>query len=233
MTIKAVFFDAAGTLMRPARRVGESYGVIAAKYGVVVSSAEISERFRACFEAAPRLAFPGAKRNELPALERDWWKRLVAEVFKPWATFTSFDDYFEELFSYFAAPDAWQLYPDVLETLSALKDHGVILDVISNFDSRLVKILDGLGAAPWFDQIILSSEVGFAKPDREIFTVALQRHGLSGHDALHVGDSETNDLHGANNAGLKGVLVDRDNHASPGAHSCVRSLKELLSLLDE
>jgi FMN phosphatase YigB (HAD superfamily) len=46
MTIKAVFFDAAGTLMTPTRRVGESYAAFAAKYGVDVSPSEVSERFR-------------------------------------------------------------------------------------------------------------------------------------------------------------------------------------------
>ena len=58
--IKAVFFDAAGTLIKPARRVGESYAAIAAKYGKDVSPAELFERFRICFDGAPPLAFPGA-----------------------------------------------------------------------------------------------------------------------------------------------------------------------------
>ncbi len=57
MTIKAVFFDAAGTLIKPARSVGESYAAIAAKHGKEVSSTNITERFRTCFDAAPRLAF--------------------------------------------------------------------------------------------------------------------------------------------------------------------------------
>ena len=90
MTIKAVFFDAAGTLIKPARSVGESYAAIAAKHGKAVSSASITERFRICFEAAPRLAFPGASEEALPGLERDWWKSLVAQVFEPWSPFIGF-----------------------------------------------------------------------------------------------------------------------------------------------
>jgi putative hydrolase of the HAD superfamily len=233
MTTKAVFFDAAGTLFKPVRRVGESYAAIAAKHGVTVSAGQINERFRVCFDDAPRLAFPGADGDDIVQLERDWWKRLVAEVFKPWASFADFDDYFNELFAYFAEPTAWTLYPETLETLAALKDRGLILDVISNFDSRLLRILDGLGAADLFEHIIISSRVGYAKPDRQIFDFALRRHGLSPQNALHVGDSETNDLHGANNAGLRGVLVDRSQPANPTNRQCVVDLRGILTLLDE
>ena len=233
MTIRAVFFDAAGTLFKPARRVGESYATIAARHGMNVSAAQVNERFRICFDAAPRLAFPGAPPDELAALERGWWKSLVAEVFRPWEGFSDFDAYFDELFGYFADPNAWSLYPEVLQTLSALKERGVTLDVISNFDSRLIGILEGLGAASWFEQIFVSSRVGYAKPDRRIFETALNEHGLSAASALHIGDSEVNDLHGANRAGLRGVLVDRSHgHFSPERER-VASLDGLLSLLDD
>jgi putative hydrolase of the HAD superfamily len=232
MTIKAVFFDAAGTLIKPARRVGESYAAIAAKHGKHVLASDIAERFRACFDVAPRLAFPGAPDDDLARLERDWWKRLVARVFEPWSPFERFDEYFAELFAYFAEPRAWALYPEVCETLSVLKQRGVILGVISNFDSRLVQILDGLGAGSSFDQIFVSSRVGYAKPDPRIFQVALSRHGLKPGDAVHVGDSETNDLHAANNAGLRGVLVDRGNGTDAPDHGRVASLKTILTMFN-
>src|SRR5262245_2626107 len=137
MAIKAVFFDAAGTLIKPARSVGESYAVLARKYDIEASAAEIAERFRLCFPAAPPLAFPGAPAGRIEELERDWWKDLVRRIFEPWDSFPRFDDFFAELFSYFADPEAWKLYPEVAETLSALERRSLILDVISNFDSRL------------------------------------------------------------------------------------------------
>ena len=96
MTIKAIFFDAAGTLMKPNRSVGESYSGFAARYGIDAAPSELSERFRVCFGAAPRLAFPGAPEGDLPALERDWWKELVARVFEPWPSFERFDEFFDE-----------------------------------------------------------------------------------------------------------------------------------------
>src|SRR5215510_13492124 len=130
MIIKAVFFDAAGTLIKPARRVGESYSAIAAKHGKQVLPSELTERFRACFEVAPRLAFPNASEASIGTMERNWWKELVAHIFEPWRPFDSFDAYFDELFAYFADPHAWALYPEVIEALSALKQRGLILSVI-------------------------------------------------------------------------------------------------------
>ena len=233
MTVRAVFFDAAGTLIKPVRRVGESYALVARKFGIDVSPSELTERFRVCFGASAPLAFPGAADTEIQALERDWWERLVRKIFEPWEPVENFDDYFAELFAYFARPDSWALYPEVLETLSALKQRGLILGVISNFDSRLIGILGGLGAGPWFDEIVISSRAGHAKPDRRIFTAALAKHGLEPNSAAHVGDSEENDLRGANEAGLKGILVDRDRENPSGAGSRVASLWDILPLLDD
>lgn len=233
MAIKAIFFDAAGTLIKPARRVGETYAVLAQKYGVEPSAAEITERFRLCFHSAPPLAFPGTPATRIDDLERAWWKELVRRVFEPWDGFQRFDDYFAELFAYFAQPDAWALYPEVAETLPVLERRGLVLSVISNFDSRLIGILQGLGAAHWFEHIFVSSRVGYAKPDRQIFHTALERHSLEAGDALHVGDSEEKDLLGANRAGLKGVLVERNGAGNSNLSPRITSLRSIPSLLDE
>jgi putative hydrolase of the HAD superfamily len=232
MTIQAVFFDAAGTLIRPVRRVGESYALIAAKYGIEANPAVIAARFRQCFASAPPLAFPEAASSDIPQLERDWWKRLVERIFAPWRPFETFDDYFSELFAYFAEPQSWSLYPEAIEILAELDRRGFILDVISNFDSRLITILDGLGAASYFQNIFISSRVGHAKPAREIFAAALRSHDLTPGAAVHVGDGVESDFRGALGAGLRAVLVDRAGEG-PELSLRVSNLKEILSLLND
>jgi putative hydrolase of the HAD superfamily len=233
MAIRAVFFDAAGTLIKPAQRVGESYAAIAKNYGMDVSLSEVSGRFRDCFDSAPPLAFPGRAPGEFGALERNWWKALVRRVFEPWGPFERFDAYFAELFEYFAQPESWTLYPEVLETLSMLKERGLILDVISNFDARLLGILNGLGAGQWFDEFFISSRVGYAKPDRRIFAAALGRHGLNPENAVHIGDSEANDLRGALDAGLRGILVARNGKNEAATRLQVTSLGEIFRYLKD
>jgi putative hydrolase of the HAD superfamily len=233
MAIKAIFFDAAGTLIKPSRPVGESYAALARTYGKEVSAGEIAERFRICFRAAPPLAFPGVTAARTGDLERAWWKALVRHIFEPWDPFPGFDDFFAELFAYFAKPEAWELYPEVAETLSALERRSLILDVISNFDSRLHGILEGLGVAHKFEHIFISSRAGYAKPAAQIFHAALAQHGLEAGDALHVGDSEESDFRGANDAGLRGILVERNGASHAGVSPCITTLTNLLFLLDE
>lgn len=233
MSIKAVFFDAAGTLITPVRPVGQTYTSFAKTYGMEVSSFEISERFRTCFAASPPLTFGPVSQVSFEQLERDWWKKLVQCVFQPLGRFEQFDQFFSELFSYFARPEAWTLYPDVVETLSALQKRGLALDVISNFDSRLIEILAGLGMAGYFEEVFISSRVGHAKPARQIFEMALQRHNLAPGEAMHVGDSEENDLYGAANAGLLGVLIDRRAYERPGNYRQIKTLNEIISILDQ
>jgi putative hydrolase of the HAD superfamily len=156
---------------------------------------------------------------------------VVARVFEPCGPFERFEAFFNDLFAYYAASDAWRLYPEVIDTLAALKARGVRMSVISNFDSRLLPILAGLGAAPFFDQVFVSSRMGYAKPDPRIFHAALQHHGLSANEALHVGDSEFNDQRGAAGAGLKGILIDRSERIHLTGER-MASLNGILALVD-
>lgn len=233
MAIKAIFFDAAGTLIRPRRRVGESYALLAQRHGVEVSPPEITAKFRSCFDSAPPLAFPNAPSGKLADLERNWWRDLVQRVFETSERFPDFDAYFAELFSYFARPDAWELYPEVLKTLATLKERGLTLSVISNFDSRLAGILEGLGAGRCFDEIFISSRMGHAKPAREIFQAALDRHVVAAHEAVHVGDSEEKDFYGAVHAGLKAILVDRSDGVGSKPSLTVRTLNDIVDLVND
>jgi len=231
--IKAVFFDAAGTLIKTVRKVGESYAEIAAKHGIDVSPGELNGRFHVAFHGAAPLAFPNVENSAIEALEHAWWKTLVRKVFEPWQPFEKFDEFFDELFGYFSRPQAWSLFPEVPDTLAALKDRGVTLAVISNFDSRLIGILDGLDARSWFEEIYVSSRVGHAKPDRRIFEAALHRHGLAAANAAHVGDSEENDLRGANAAGLRGILIDRAPSGASNGERRIADLRDVLKHLTD
>lgn len=231
MAVKAIFFDAAGTLITTVQPVGESYSLLARKYGKEVPPGEITERFHNCFAAAPPLAFPGAHPEAISIMEREWWKNLVASIFEPWAPFEGFDNYFSELFAYFARADSWTPYPEVIQSLSGLKDRRLILGVISNFDSRLLAILEGLGMAHWFDAVLVSSRVGHAKPAAEIFRAALQGHGLKAQEAIHIGDDPEKDASGAAAAGMLGVLVDRRGKYNGETFLRVRDLREIAPLI--
>lgn len=207
--LRVVFFDAAGTLFEPREQVGASYARIARKYGVDASAAQVHNAFRRVFGHAPGLAFgPGRRAAELRVLERRWWRELVAASFAGLGTFTSFDNYFEELFAFFADPANWQLDPQAAPALAQLRAEGLDLGMISNFDYRLYGILEGLELTRHFASITISSEAGYAKPAPEIFRIALAKHGAAAAEAMHVGDVEHLDIAGALDAGIQAVLLD-------------------------
>jgi putative hydrolase of the HAD superfamily len=208
--IKAVFFDAAGTLFETREPVGETYARIARAYGVDASPDAIDAAFRRTFREALPLAFgSGREPEELRGLERDWWRGLVAKTFAAFGEFTDFEAYFNSLFECFADPTRWVADPEALPTLGMLRTRGLTLGVISNFDYRLYRILDGLGLSRWFDSITISSEAGYAKPSARLFEIALRQHRLAPGEALHVGDSQHLDLAGASAAGMAAVLINR------------------------
>jgi putative hydrolase of the HAD superfamily len=215
--MRAIFFDAAGTLFEPREPVGAAYARIARQFGLDASAVAVDASFRHAFGDAPGLSFgPGHSPAELRSLEREWWRERVAETFRPLGKFADFDAYFEALFAHFGDPATWVADPEAAPTLRRLKNDGFKLGVISNFDHRLYRILDGLGLTGYFDSITISSEAGYAKPHREVFDCALFRHGIGAHDAMHVGDSEHLDLAPARALGMTAVLIARAReHRAP------------------
>ncbi|EYU22429.1 hypothetical protein MIMGU_mgv1a0131481mg, partial [Erythranthe guttata] len=120
---------------------------------------------------------------------------------------TGFDNsnYFEEVYRgciHYANGDAWHLPEGAYETMLCLKDSGVKLAVVSNFDSRLRKLLKDLNVLHLFDAVIISSEVGYEKPDDKIFRAALDEISVDASKAVHVGDDIKADKAGANAVGI-------------------------------
>jgi putative hydrolase of the HAD superfamily len=227
--VKAILFDAAGTLFRVRGSVGQAYATVAARHGVEVDPHDIEERFRRAFVVMPPLAFPGTPVGELLQRELGWWQQVATAAFAG-IRFANFDAFFRDLFDYFAHADAWELFADVRPALQALQARGLRLGIVSNFDGRLVGICEGLGIADTFETIVMSGRTGCAKPDPRIFGVALDRLRVAAAEAMHVGDSDNEDVKGAQAAGVRPVLIQREGAV---AHSseCLNDLRELLSLV--
>ena len=225
--IKSVFFDAAGTLFDVKGSVGEIYSTLAAKYGADPNPDKIQSDFVRYFRLQPPLAFEKGLADHLRTeLERNWWRLIVENVFAG-QPIRQFDQFFNELFEYFRNGDAWRLYDDVLPTLHKLKNNGIGLGVISNFDSRLTDLLSNLGIFDLFDSVHISSCEGAAKPDPKIFASALGFHKIKPEEAIHVGDSQREDFEGAQSAGLSAVLIDRIGQNK--SNYCITRLDELMN----
>jgi putative hydrolase of the HAD superfamily len=235
--IQVVFFDAAGTLFHVKGSVAEIYLRHAENYGVKSSPAmlhAVSTAFKRAFQEAPPPAFAVNKPSDIKRCERLWWFDIVHNVFYRVGMFEGFDEYFDEVFHAFEGTAYWALYPETLSVLKELKDRGMELGIISNFDSRLFTVLRGLGLSDFFDTVTISTLAHAAKPSPRIFQLALEKHAVDPDEAIHVGDSVRDDLEGACRAGLHGALVDRegDQVLSPslqadGRALILRSLEDL------
>ena len=114
------------------------------------------------------------------------------------------------------------LFDDVVPALTDLKVRGLILGLISNVDYDITSLLNETGLPALLQIIVTSQEAGFNKPQPEIFQGALRRAGVQASEAMYVGDQYRIDVVGANQAGMKGVLLDRGDYLENEAKDCVR-----------
>ena len=104
------------------------------------------------------------------------------------------------------------LYPKHhTEVLFYLKQKGYRLSVVSNFDHAPTarELLRKFGIADFFEQIIISEEVGWRKPHRKIFEFALAGLGENSSDAIFIGDDPEADITGSSDCGIDSVWVKR------------------------
>jgi len=232
--IQVVFFDAADTLFHIQGSVSEIYLQHAERHGfrkTPDSLSAIKSAFARSFHDAPPPVFAATEPAAIKQSERLWWFDIVHNVFYRVGMFEGFDEFFDEVFARFGEANSWRLFPETVDVLKALKDQGYELGIISNFDSRLFPVLRGLGIADFFDTITISSLAHAAKPSARIFEQALEKHAVDAEEALHVGDSERDDVKGAVAVGLTGVLLDRGTSREASSGTTIATLNELLPLL--
>jgi putative hydrolase of the HAD superfamily len=99
--------------------------------------------------------------------------------------------------------------PGARELLEALRGRAAIGVVTDNLVAEQVEKLEHFGLAGLVDALVVSEEVGVAKPDPGIFLAALRRVGCGPGEAVMMGDSWERDVMGARAAGLRAVWLNR------------------------
>lgn len=121
--------------------------------------------------------------------------------------------------------------PGAREVIDALMRSGVPVLVVTNSDGRAAENLRdagicqvGPGRGATVGDVIDSVVVGSAKPEPEIFGVALRRAGVSASEAVHIGDMLCADIAGARAAGLAAIHLDPSRRCRSAQHRHIRSL---------
>ncbi len=226
----AIFVDAVGTLFGVRGSVGEIYSECAQRVGAMVPAERLQDAFSRCFPAAPPPAFPGLAPPEIPPAEYGYWYRITEQTFAEaggLAQIGDFAAFFPQVYATFATAAPWELYPDVLPVLEHWRAQGIPVGVISNFDSRLYKVLDALGLSAFVKTVTISTQVGAAKPQGEIFQAAWHAQGQPEPPLWHIGDSWAADVLGARAMGWRGIYLCRDGGKQPETDQ-VPTLTDLL-----
>ena len=222
--IRAVAFDAVGTVILPTPSAATVYARLAAEHGIAVEIGTVSQRLWERYrmeEEIDRAAgwITGEER------ERDRWRNIVDAALSG-AT----PALFEELFDHYSQPEAWTVMDGVAEALQSLARRGVALALASNYDRRLETVVAGkAGLAPLRRRLVISSIVGVRKPGLGFFRDGvLPALGCEAGEILFVGDDLDNDYHGARVAGMRAVLFDPQNR-HPSVPDRISDLTELLT----
>jgi len=127
------------------------------------------------------------------------------------------------------------LYPHAREVLDALHDRYPLALVTDAQSTYARGELHRVGLLGYFDPIVISGDHGYRKPDRRLFQLALDGMAVAAENTLYVGNDMHRDIFGAQEAGLKTVMFDSDQ-GKKAYRDCapdymITNLRDLLGIL--
>jgi putative hydrolase of the HAD superfamily len=192
VTTKAVFLDALGTLVElepPWLKLAAELGIEPDERLTSAVRAEMAYYRDHAHEGTDESALADLRARCADLLSRELGREVGVETLMASIRFRAF--------------------PDAGPALEALRERGLTLVCVSNWDVSLAGVLERCGLGEALDGVVTSAGAGARKPDPEIFAAALELAGCEPGEALHVGDTPEEDLDGALAAGIPALLIDR------------------------
>lgn len=233
--IRAIFYDAGHTLVRPRAEIDEVWDFLAHQLGI-----SIAQEHRGPFPDVAaffysRLGEDGLGSYASDRAARAFWTEYYAFALRdvaPDLPLAEIRSAGEALYDWYAEPAQWQPFPEAIAALEAARARGLVQGVVSDWGSDLLPILHAHEITRLMDFVVASAVVGSSKPHREIFLYALGRANVRAEETVYVGDSYLADVLGSRGAGLHPILIDRAGKAPPIDAPVVRSLTEVLGVVD-
>jgi putative hydrolase of the HAD superfamily len=215
--VRAVFFDAGETLVHPHPSFAELFAQVLGEEGHPIEVEAVQEVVHTSSESFNELMLSETALNWSTSPERS--RALWDVVYRVFLTEAGIDQGEHErlvkaLYERFRNLASYRLYPDVLPTLERLREGGLTLGLISNFEDWLEQLLETLEVSHFFEVTVISGIEGVEKPDTRIFDIALERAGVDAAHSAYVGDNPIFDAEPSRRAGMLSVVIDRrGNHA--------------------
>ena len=227
---RAVFFDAGETILHPAPSFPELFSKVLAGFGHAIDEATIRDGLY----AIPQRFVEAAERKELwttsPEKSYAFWTSVYRHFLVRVGLPTE-DGLQDALYQAFTEIRNYELFDDVRPVLGRLREAGLQLGLVSNFESWLIELLDHLEVREAFEVCVVSGVEGVEKPETAIFELALQRAGVPPQEAVYVGDVPAFDVDPPEALGMFAVLVDRRGRYPSFEGPRVTDLGDLPALL--
>ncbi len=211
--LRALSLDFAGTLAIERHSRAAIYALAAHNAGMDVEEDIMVEAMGRAWLSLP-LEIQGAFRAT-----DSWFRHFIRQVFV--------DDLGmdparlgavqEELFAAFSDATNFQVFPGAKKLLDVAANSGLRVVIVSNWTPRLPDLMRKLDLIQGVDAIVTSSSEQVEKPNPELFRRAMSRVGVGPAATLHVGDHLTNDVTGAQAAGIEAIWIDREGTLTPPA----------------
>jgi len=234
VTIRAIFYDAGHTLVRPRAEADEVWDFIGAQLGVAIAAERRTPFPDVAAFFYSRLGEDGLGAYASDRAARAFWTEYYAFALRDVVPDVPREEIVsagQALYDWYKSPEQWQPFPETIEALRAARARGLVQGVVSDWGSDLLPILHAHEITLLMDFVVASAIVGSSKPHRDIFLYALARAGVLADETVYVGDSYLADVLGSRAAGLHPVLIDREGTAPRIDAPVVRSLTEVLGVV--
>ena len=233
--IRAIFYDAGHTLVKPRAEFDEVWDFLARQLGI-----SIGEEHRGPFPDVAaffysRLGEDGLGSYASDRAARAFWTEYYAFALRDIASDLPVEQIRSAggvLYDWYNDPEQWQPFPETIAALEAGRSRGLIQGVVSDWGSDLLPILNAHEITRLMEFVVAWAVVGSAKPHRDIFLYALGRANVAADETVYVGDSYIADVLGSRAAGLHPILIDRDGTSPPIDVPVVRSLADVVAVVD-
>ncbi|HVC84427.1 MAG TPA: HAD family hydrolase [Solirubrobacteraceae bacterium] len=210
MAPRAILLDALGTLLAIEPPAPRLVTLLRERHGIDVGAGEAERALRIEMSHYRRQCSRAVDAGSLAALRLECAAILGREFGGAVAELPAADLVPTLLDSLHFAP-----FPEVPAALERWRAAGARLVVASNWDISLHGVLRETGLSELLDGVATSAEVGASKPAGELFAAALALAGVGAREAIHVGDSFSEDVEGARAAGIGAVWLRRDGQQGP------------------
>lgn len=131
---------------------------------------------------------------------------------------------------------SWRTFGFTVETIMKLKNIGLKVGLISNWDKGCRQVLSANNILELFDTVVISAEVGYEKPSEKIFRYALEQAKALPETSLYVGDNYYDDVLGSSRVGMQCLLINpygRKGIEELDYEYVIRDIREIFNYLDK